>query len=51
LDKYLQYGIDPFQIRNGWQEATVYISLPVEGRSFKSEDDAPKLAISGLYHR
>ena len=51
LDKYLLDGTHPFQIHNGWQAATIHIRLPLESRLFESEDDAPTLPISGLYHR
>ena len=51
LDKYLLDGSHPFQVHNGWQAATVHICLPLEGTLLESEDDAPTLAISGLYHR
>ena len=32
LDKYLQDNNHPFQLGEGWQESTVYICLPVEGK-------------------
>ena len=51
LDKYLTDGTHPFQVQDGWQAATVYVCLPLEGRLFESEDNAPTLAICGLYHR
>jgi Plavaka transposase len=51
LDKYLTDGTHPFQVQNGWQAATVHVRLPLEDKLFESEDDAPTLAISGLYHR
>ena len=51
LDKYLLDGSHPFQVHNGWQAATVHIRLPLEGTLLESEDEAPTLAISGLYHR
>ena len=51
LDKYLTDGTHPFQVQDGWQAATVYVHLPLEGRLFESEDDMPTLAICGLYHR
>jgi hypothetical protein len=50
LDKYLKHGTEPFQMENGWQEATVHICLPVEGKLFASEEAAPMLPIHGLYH-
>jgi hypothetical protein len=37
LDKYLKHGNHLFQTKNNWQEATVPICLPVEGKSFTSE--------------
>ncbi|KAH9167309.1 hypothetical protein EDB89DRAFT_2075020 [Lactarius sanguifluus] len=51
LDKYLTDGEHPFQIRDGWQESTVHIRLPLEGKQFNSEDDAPMLPIHRLFHR
>ena len=51
LDNYLKYGSDPFQIENGWWSSTTFIHLPVEGRTFKSEDEAHLLPINGLCHR
>ena len=51
LDNYLKYGSDPFQIENGWRASTVFIRLPVEGRSLKSEDEACLMPINGLRHR
>ena len=51
LDKYLTDRTHPFQVQDSWQAATVYVCLPLEGRLFESEDDAPTLVISGLYHR
>jgi hypothetical protein len=52
LDKYLKHRTEPFQIENGWLEATVHIHLPVEGKLYESEDVAPMLPIiDGLYHR
>ncbi|KAH9025634.1 hypothetical protein EDB85DRAFT_1893766 [Lactarius pseudohatsudake] len=51
LDKYLKNGTHPFQTKDGWQEATVRIRLPVEGKQFGSEDDAPTLPIHRLFHR
>jgi hypothetical protein len=50
-DKYLKHGNHPFQTKNDWQEATVHIRLPVEGKSFTSESTALLLPIHGLYHR
>ena len=50
LDKYLTDRTHPFQVQNGWQAATVHVRLPLEDKLFKSKDDAPTLAISGLYH-
>ncbi|KAH9162305.1 hypothetical protein EDB89DRAFT_2079835 [Lactarius sanguifluus] len=41
----------PFRTQDGWHEATVNIRLPVEGRRFSSEDDAPTLTIPNLFHR
>jgi hypothetical protein len=51
LDKYLKGDTHPFQTGEGWQESTVYVRLPVEGKSFKSEDDAHTLPICGLFHQ
>jgi hypothetical protein len=51
LDEYLKHGNHPFQIKNDWKEATIYIHLPVEGKSFTSEDAAPIFPIHHLYHR
>jgi Plavaka transposase len=51
LNKFLQHGTNPFQTRNGWQDSTVHITLPVENKSFRSEDDAPTLPVQHLYHR
>ena len=51
LNNYLKRGGHPFQTENGWQEATVYIRLPVENRRFRSEAEAEMLPIYGLYHR
>jgi hypothetical protein len=51
LDKYLKHGTEPFQIENGWQEATVHIHLPVEGKPYESKDAVPMLPIYSLYHR
>ena len=51
LDKYLQGDDHPFQLGEGWQESTVYIRLPVEGKSVDTEVNAPTLSIHGLFHR
>ena len=51
LTNYLKSGTHPFQTENGWQEATVYIRLPVENHSFSSEGNAELLPVYGLYHR
>lgn len=55
LDKYLRQDTEdethPFQTRDGWRESTVHISLPVEKKSFASEDDAPTLPIHRLFHQ
>ena len=37
VDSYLKHRTHPFQTQNSWQEATVYICLPVENRIFSSE--------------
>ena len=50
LDNYLKHGTHPFQTQNGWQEATIYIHLPVENQPFRSEGDTEMLPIYGLYH-
>jgi hypothetical protein len=50
LDKYLKHRTEPFQIENGWLEATVHIHLPVEGKLYESKDVAPMLPIDSLYH-
>ena len=50
LDKYLQGDDHPFQLGEGWQESTVYIHLPVEGKSVDAEVNAPTLSIHGLFH-
>lgn len=51
LDKYLKDGTQLFQTKDGWQESTVHIRLPVEKKPFSSEDDAPTLPIHRLFHR
>ncbi|KAH9177190.1 hypothetical protein EDB89DRAFT_1844940 [Lactarius sanguifluus] len=51
LDNYLSDEAHPFRTQDGWHEATVNIRLPVEGRRFSSEDDAPTLTIPNLFHR
>ena len=51
LDKYLQDNNHPFQLGEGWQESTVQIRLPVEGKPVDSEVNAPTLPIRGLFHR
>ena len=51
LDKYLEGDAHPFQTGDGWQESTVLIHLPVEGKPVASEDNAPTLPICGLFHR
>jgi hypothetical protein len=51
LDKYLKGGAHPFQTGDGWQESTVNVRLPVEGKSFESKDTAPTLPICGLFHQ
>ena len=51
LDEYLKHGNHPFQTKNDWQDATVHIRLPVEGKSFTSENAAPMFPIHHLYHR
>ena len=51
LDKYLQGDEHPFQTGEGWQESTVQIRLPVEGKPVDSEVNAPTLPIRGLFHR
>jgi hypothetical protein len=51
LDKYPKGDTHPFQMGEGWQESTVYVCLPVEGKSFKSEDDAHTLPLCGLFHQ
>ena len=50
MDKYLKGDAHPFQAGNGWQESTVDIRLPVEGKSVTSEVNALTLPIRGMYH-
>ncbi|KAH9021907.1 hypothetical protein EDB85DRAFT_1871640 [Lactarius pseudohatsudake] len=51
LDNYVSDEAHPFRTQDGWHKATVSIRLPVEGRRFSSEDDAPTLTITNLFHR
>ena len=50
VDSYLKHRAHPFQTQNSWQEATVYICLPVENRIFSSEGNTKMLPIYGLYN-
>ncbi|KAH9172689.1 hypothetical protein EDB89DRAFT_1832399, partial [Lactarius sanguifluus] len=43
--------LHPFRTQDGWMETAVKIRLPVEGKLFVSEDDAPTLLIPRLFHR
>ena len=40
-----------FSLNDGWIETSIEIPLPCEGFSFKSEDDAPKYRVNGVYYR
>ena len=40
-----------FSPNDGWIETSIEIPLPCEGFSFKSEDDAPKYRVNGVYYR
>jgi hypothetical protein len=51
LDKYIREGGHPFKTQDGWHETTLEIPLPVEGESFASEDQAPRLSIPKFFHR
>jgi len=51
LDNYLHDEAHPFHAQDSWHETTVNIRLPIEGRRFSSEDDAPTLMIPNLFHR
>jgi hypothetical protein len=51
LDRYLLDEAHPFHAQDGWHETTIDIRLPIEGRSFESEDEAPTLTIPKFFHR
>ena len=51
LDKYIHEGGHPFKTQDGWHEATLDITLPIEGQRFHSEDEAPRLTIPRFFHR
>ncbi|KAH9019023.1 hypothetical protein EDB85DRAFT_1873456 [Lactarius pseudohatsudake] len=51
LDKYLNEETHPFLTQDGWHESTVDIRLPIEGKIFQSEDEAPALQSRSLFYR
>ncbi|EIW82688.1 hypothetical protein CONPUDRAFT_151747 [Coniophora puteana RWD-64-598 SS2] len=52
LNKFLRAGDNAFREGYGWQESSIEIPLPFEGRQMQGgELRAPKLTIEGVWHR
>ena len=55
LDKFIDAEADPrrflFNMQDGWVEGAVSLSLPCEKHKHKSESDAPKFEIRGIFYR
>ena len=56
MDKYLKKQPEkllssPFSAKDGWIEASVFISVPCDGVKHALEADAPKFEVKGLYYR
>lgn len=55
LDKFADSTFDPkdilFNAQDGWVEGTVAIPLPCENIKHKSESDAPKFEVKGIFYR
>lgn len=50
--RHLDAGLHPhFTADDTWKEACISISLPCEKVKAKSEDQAPKMVISGVFHK
>jgi hypothetical protein len=51
VQDYLKDRSNPFRMENGWRCSSVNIRLPKEKVKFASEEAAPEMEISGIYHR
>ncbi|KAG1846263.1 hypothetical protein F4604DRAFT_1595129, partial [Suillus subluteus] len=50
VQDYLKDRSNPFRMENGWRCSSVNIRLPKEKVKFASEEAAPEMEISGIYH-
>jgi hypothetical protein len=44
-------GSLPFKPEDGWIQASVSIPVPCDGFNFKSEEDAPRFVVDGIWYR
>ena len=44
-------GLLPFKFEDGWIQASVSIPVPCDGFIFKSEQDAPRFIVNGIWYR
>lgn len=44
-------GEHPFPPENGWRVGSVKLKVPIVGKAFKAEEDAPDFIVDGIQHR